>query len=189
MHNCISGLHFEDVFREYAFNCKRTISMLKDFCCSIPMYPFPYPDLSPTGICIQYAHIIRISTCTQSTSSPNLHSQLRLTIISNTLNLHRHPLGQLLHCHTRPRGLVRKELLIYAVHLSEVRHVVQKDIDLDDLCDVRAGFLEDGDDVIAAGGCFIGDGAFNEVALVVGRDLAGDVDLGSCDYGLGLEVC
>jgi hypothetical protein len=84
---------------------------------------------------------------------------------------------------------VRKELLVHAIHLSEVRHIVQKDVDLDDLCDIWASFLEDGDDVVAAGGGFISDGAFNEVALIVSGDLAGDVDLGSCNYGLGLEVC
>jgi len=84
---------------------------------------------------------------------------------------------------------MRKELLIHAIHLGEVCHIVQEHIDLDHLCDVGASFFEDCDDVIAAGGGFIGDRALDEVALVVGRDLAGDVDLGSCDYGLGLEVC
>jgi hypothetical protein len=130
-----------------------------------------------------------ISTCKKSTPSPDLHSQLRLTIISNALNLHRHALGQLLHRDTRPRRLMRKELLIHAIHLGEIRHIIQKHVDLDHLCDVGASFFEDCDDVIAAGGGFIGDRTLDEVALVVGRDLAGDVDLGSCNYGLGLEVC
>jgi hypothetical protein len=56
-----------------------------------------------------------------------------LTSIRNALNLHRHALGQLLDGDTAPRRLVRKVLLKDAVHLGEVCHVVEEDVDLSPL--------------------------------------------------------
>lgn len=56
-----------------------------------------------------------------------------LTSIRNALNLDRHALGQLLDRHTRPRRLVGKVFLEDAVHFGEVRHVVEEDVDLNDV--------------------------------------------------------
>lgn len=109
-----------------------------------------------------------------------------LTIISNALNLHRHPLRQLLDGNTAPRGLVGKVLLEHAVHLGEVRHVVQEHVHLDDFLNGRVGFLQDGQDVLAALGGFVGDAAGDQGAGFVGGDLARDEDVGAGDYGLGL---
>jgi hypothetical protein len=53
-----------------------------------------------------------------------------LTSIRNALNLHRHALGQLLDGNTAPCRLVRKVLFEDAVHLGEVGHVVEEDVDL-----------------------------------------------------------
>lgn len=54
----------------------------------------------------------------------------RHTNISDRLNLHGHTLGQLLDRDTATRRLVRKVFLEDAVHLGEVRHVVEEDVDL-----------------------------------------------------------
>lgn len=82
---------------------------------------------------------------------------------------------------------MRKVLLVDAVHLPKVGHVVQEDVALDDARDVAAGRRQDGLDVLAALGRLVGDAAFGEVAVLVGGDLAGDVDGWAGDDGLGLE--
>lgn len=79
-----------------------------------------------------------------------------------------------------------KVLLVRAVHLAEVGHVVEEDIDLDDARDVAAGFGEDGNDVLAAHLGLVGDATLNEVSILVGGDLAGDVDGRACNDGLAL---
>ena len=94
----------------------------------------------------------------------------------NTLNLHIHPFGQLLHRHATPRRLAHKPLLVLAVQLAEVGHVRQKHVDLDDLLDRGVGGGEDGLDVGAAGGRLLGDGAGDEIAGGRGGYLARDVD-------------
>lgn len=48
----------------------------------------------------------------------------------NTLNLHRHPLRQLMHRHTAPRRLMRKMLPVFAVHLREIIHRGEEYLDL-----------------------------------------------------------
>lgn len=53
-----------------------------------------------------------------------------LTSVRNALNLDRHALGQLFDRDTAPRRLVREVLLKNAVHLGEVCHVVEEDVDL-----------------------------------------------------------
>jgi len=58
-------------------------------------------------------------------------SKLRAhTSIRNALNLDRHTLGQLLNGNTAARRLVGEVLLVHAVHLGEVGHVVEEDVDL-----------------------------------------------------------
>jgi hypothetical protein len=58
-------------------------------------------------------------------------SQLRRpTVVRNALNLHRDTLGQLLDGDAAAGRLVRKVLLENAVHLGEVGHVVEENIDL-----------------------------------------------------------
>lgn len=77
-------------------------------------------------------------------------------------------------------------LLEDAVHLGKVGHVVEEDVDLDDLLDRGVGFFQDGDDVLAALGGLVGDVALDQGASLVGGDLAGDEDIGTGDDGLGL---
>ena len=69
---------------------------------------------------------------------------------------------------------------------SKVVHVGEKDIDLDDLGNGRAGLLQD--DLQAGNACggLDLDGALDEVALGVPGDLAGSVDRGGGLDGLGL---
>lgn len=95
---------------------------------------------------------------------------------SNTLNLNRNPLGQLVHSNTATSGLVHKELLIGSVHLRKVGHIGQEDIDLDDLGHLGPGGGQDRLDVVAAGLGLLADGAGHKGAGGVGRDLAGDED-------------
>ena len=79
-----------------------------------------------------------------------------------------------------------KVLLENAVHLSEVRHVVKEDIDLDNLLNGCVGLLQDGDDVLAALCGLVGDAALDQGTGLVRGDLAGDEDLGTGDDGLRL---
>ena len=58
----------------------------------------------------------------------------------------------------------------------EVGHVGDEDVDLDDLVDAGAGLLQHGLEVLAALGRLLLDGARDEVAVLVGGDLAGAVD-------------
>lgn len=48
---------------------------------------------------------------------------------SNALNLNRHTLGQLVDSNTATGGLVGEELLVGGVHLGEVGHVSQEDLE------------------------------------------------------------
>ena len=78
-------------------------------------------------------------------------------------------------------GMLRRGLACggreHAVHLGEMRHVVQENVHLDDFLDRRVGFLQDGQDVLAALGGLVGDVAFDQGAGFVGGDLAGDEDV------------
>lgn len=47
---------------------------------------------------------------------------------SNTFNLNWNTLRQLLGCDTRTSRLVGEELLILRIHLGEVRHVIEEDL-------------------------------------------------------------
>lgn len=87
---------------------------------------------------------------------------------SNALNLNRHALRQLINRHTAPRRLMLKELLINTIHLREIIHRRQKDIDFDHLLDRGAGSAEDGGQVLDAELGHRGDGGGFE-----GQDLAG----------------
>lgn len=53
--------------------------------------------------------------------------------------------------------------------------------------DVRAGVLENGDDVLAAGLGLLGNGALNQIGLSIGRDLARHEDVLTDLDSLGLE--
>lgn len=72
------------------------------------------------------------------------------------------------------------------VTYSKVVHVSEKDIDLDDLGNRRAGLLQD--DLQAGNACgrLLLDGALDQVTLGVPRDLAGAVDGSRGLDGLGL---
>ena len=52
------------------------------------------------------------------------------TSIRDALDLNWHTLGQLLNGDAAARRLVREVLLVHAVHLGEVGHVVEEDVDL-----------------------------------------------------------
>lgn len=128
---------------------------------------------------------------------------------SNRLNLHRHPLRQLIHGDAGPRRLVAEPLLILAIHLGEIGHVGQKHLkqehnfisitfrdwlsDLggggnrgetytnpNDLGNVAPALLEDGLEVLAAARRLLGDGALDQRPGGVGRDLPRDPDLAGC---------
>ena len=102
--------------------------------------------------------------------------------------------------------LVHEELLVGGVHLGEVGHVSQEDldtsapryllvvvffraayVDLDDLGHAGAGGVQDGLDVVAAGLGQLADVALDQVGRGVGGDLAGDEDLAVGADGLGLR--
>lgn len=83
---------------------------------------------------------------------------------------------------------MRKVLFKHAVHLCEMRHVVEEHIDLDHAVDLDAGLGQDADNVLAALFGLVGDAAFDQVAFGVGGDLARDVDLGAGDDGLRLGM-
>jgi len=57
-----------------------------------------------------------------------------------------------------------------------------------DAGDITSGFSEDVLQVLAARCRLFGDAALDDVALGVGRKLAGDEDVWACDHGLGLEA-
>lgn len=59
-------------------------------------------------------------------------------------------------------------------------------LNLDDLLDAGAGFREDGLHVLDALGCLFGDGAFDDLRVGIGGDLAGDVNDAIGFNGLGL---
>lgn len=70
---------------------------------------------------------------------------------------------------------------------SKVVHVVEEDVDLDNLVDVRASSHENGLEVADASSGLLLDGALNQVALGVKMDLARAVDRCWGLDGLGLE--
>jgi hypothetical protein len=108
---------------------------------------------------------------------------------SNTLNLNRHTLRQLINRHTAPRRLMRKELLINAIHLHETIHSRQEHVDLDNLLNRRASGFENCRQILDAEFCHGGDGrGFESEDFTGGRagNLARAVDCGGGGYCLGL---
>lgn len=122
----------------------------------------------------------------------NQHTALRAsklrahTSIRNALNLDRHTLGQLLDGNTAARRLVGEVLLVHAVHLGEVCHVVEEDVDLDDPVHGNTRLGENTLDVLTAHLGLVCDAALDQVALGIGGDLTGDEDIGACNDGLCL---
>lgn len=109
----------------------------------------------------------------------------------NALNLNRDALWQLLNGNTAPGWLVGEELLVSAVHLSEVVHGRDEHVDLDDLLERGSGGLEDirqvGDALLG----HLGDGVRGlGEDLAGGRagDLAGAVDGAAGLDGLGVRA-
>lgn len=103
---------------------------------------------------------------------------------SNAFNLNGNTLGQLLGRDTRTSRLVGEKLLILRIHLGEVRHVIEEDIDTDDLANGRSGGIEDGLDVVTASlglGC---DVTLDKAAVLVRGDLAREENLAICLDGL-----
>jgi hypothetical protein len=60
---------------------------------------------------------------------------------------------------------------------------------LDNAVNADTSLLQDGDDVLAALCRLVRDAARDQLALVVGGDLARDEDLGAGDDGLALVCC
>jgi len=93
-------------------------------------------------------------------SSPIPNSPSNLSQ-SNTLNLHGHTFGQLIHSDTAAGRLVREELLISGIHLGKGVHSGQEDVYLDDFLEGGAGGKEDGGEVLDAesvGLAWLGEG-------------------------------
>lgn len=70
---------------------------------------------------------------------------------------------------------------------SKIVHVIEEDVDLDNLVDVRASSHENGLEVADASSRLLLDGALDQVALGVKMDLARAVDCRWGLDGLGLE--
>lgn len=79
-------------------------------------------------------------------------------------------------------------LLVDAVHLGEVVHGGQEDVDLDNLADVGAGGGEHGLDVGDAALGQLADAAGQDLAAWRARDLPGAVDGGGGGDGLGVRA-
>ena len=107
----------------------------------------------------------------------------------NALNLDWDILWQLLDGNARSRWLVCEELLVGSVHLGEVVHGGDEDVDLDDALEGGAGGGENGREVLAA---LLGELAdvvgseCEDLACCEGWDLAGAVDGGWGLDGLGV---
>lgn len=88
---------------------------------------------------------------------------------------------------TATSRLVGEELLIGSVHLGEVGHISEEDVDLEDLVNTGPGSVQNGLDVIAAGLCLFADVALDEVAGSISGNLAGDEELavGTDSLGVG----
>lgn len=142
----------------------------------IPCHP---PPVAGWYVCL---------TCNSSTPLHHRSSEPRAlrTVVSNTLDLDLHVLGQGLDSNAAACGLVCEVLLEDAVHLSKVCHVVEEDVDLDDAVHADVDLAEDALDVLTACLGLVCDAAFDELAVGGAGDLAGDVDLGSGYDGLGL---
>ena len=83
---------------------------------------------------------------------------------------------------------MRKVLGVRLVHLGEVGHVGQEDVDLDHACDIRARLLENSLDALAARLRLLGNATGDKGAGLVGGDAARDVDVGARDDGVGLSL-
>ena len=93
----------------------------------------------------------------------------------------------------RADQLVHRLAVLVDDHRRDVEHaqlagvlLILINIHLDDLLHGRVGFLQNGQDVLAALRGLVGDAAVDQGAGFVGGDLARDVDVGAGDYGLGL---
>lgn len=131
----------------------------------------------------------------------------------NSLDLDWNTLWELLDGNTGASGLVSEVLLVDAVHLGEVTHGSEEDVDLqtlvskscsyarrrlglavlggfitdlDDLGDGAAGILEDVLHALAAGLGLLGNGAIDQVASGISGKLARDEDLAVGVDGLGV---
>lgn len=118
--------------------------------------------------------------------SPPQHSDPQLKH-GNTLNLHAHPLRQLMHRHTTPGRLMAEPLLILGVHLRKIGHVHQEHIHFDHLPDGRPPRFQHRLEVRNAGARLSRDAAVDQVARAVGGDLPAAVELRWCADGLGLR--
>ena len=79
---------------------------------------------------------------------PTLLHSLINSCKSNALNLNRYTLRQLINCYTAPRWLMLKKCLINPVHLGEIIHGSQENIDLDNLFEGGASGGEDSREVL-----------------------------------------
>ena len=83
---------------------------------------------------------------------------------------------------------MRKVLPIRLIHLLEMRHIVQEDVNLDDALDGATRLIQDRLDVLAALRCLVADVAFDQLAVGCTGDLTGDEDCAAGDDSLGLSL-
>ena len=126
-------------------SCDRRISNKKKLKAGLILVMIDFESLDPVP-----------NFCPLAQPHPIVHSQFPSLHIpansrqSNTLNLDRHTLRQLKNSHTTSRRLMRKELLICSIHLSEGKHRREEHVNLDHLADIGAGGFEDCREVIDA---------------------------------------
>ena len=85
----------------------------------------------------------------------------------------------------RPGALLKNPLILF-IHLGEIPHVDQKHRHLDDFLERGARGGEDRGQVREAEGGVVGHGARGKSAVGEGGELAGDVEGGGGEDGLGL---
>jgi hypothetical protein len=103
-------------------------------------------------------------------------------------NLHICVLGERLDGDTAAGRLVGHPLLVLLVHLGEVTHVGQEDVDLDDFLDRSSGLLKNGLQVLEAQCCLLSNGTLNQVPLSVEMNLTRAVDCGRRLDSMRLDI-
>jgi hypothetical protein len=104
---------------------------------------------------------------------------------------------------------MRKVYAVCLIHLLEVCHIVEEDVDLptiilvsilslyspeqevsylDNPFNTTPSSLKNSNDVLATRSCFVTNVSFYEFAISAARDLARNVDCASCYYGLALYL-
>lgn len=105
----------------------------------------------------------------------------------NSLKLDVGVLWERLNSNTAASRLVGEPLAVLLVHGSKVVHVIEEDVDFDNLVDVRTSSHENGLEVADASSGLLLDGALDQVALGVKMNLARAIDCRWRLDGLGVR--